>query len=71
MGAIPRIGDRGRRLVQIEGVMPRPDAIPPGCAFHPRCPRALARCRAERPEPLRVGEGHAAACWLVADEADP
>ncbi len=68
MGAIPRIGERARRLVQIDGAMPRPDATPPGCAFHPRCPQALARCRAERPEPLRVGEGHEAACWLAATE---
>jgi peptide/nickel transport system ATP-binding protein len=69
MGAIPRIGDRGRRLVQIEGAMPRPDAMPPGCAFHPRCPRALARCRGERPEPVPVGPRHQAACWLATAEA--
>jgi len=69
MGAIPRIGVRGGRLVQIEGAMPRPDAIPSGCAFHPRCPRAFERCRRERPEPVAVGPAHTAACWRPAEEA--
>ncbi|MDW8340276.1 MAG: ABC transporter ATP-binding protein [Geminicoccaceae bacterium] len=63
LGAIPRIGARPRRLVQIEGTMPRLDAVPTGCAFHPRCPHAVARCRGERPELEPVGEGHAVACF--------
>ncbi|MCS6780024.1 MAG: ABC transporter ATP-binding protein [Geminicoccaceae bacterium] len=65
MGAIPRLGTRARRLVQIEGAMPRLDAIPPGCAFHPRCPLAEARCRVERPDLQPVDRGHAAACWRL------
>ncbi len=67
MGSIPRIapGERGRRLVQIEGSMPRLNAIPPGCAFNPRCPRRFERCIAERPERLRAGASEAA-CWLHA-----
>ncbi|MCL6608024.1 MAG: ABC transporter ATP-binding protein [Geminicoccaceae bacterium] len=65
MGAIPRIGARKGRLVQIEGSMPRLDAIPPGCAFHPRCPHAFARCRTERPELVTTGPAHRAACWRV------
>src|SRR5690606_39168542 len=40
MGAIPVLGDEVERLVQIDGAMPRLDAIPPGCAFHPRCAAA-------------------------------
>ena len=56
MGAIPTLsGDASQRLVQIEGSMPRLSAIPAGCAFHPRCPSAFARCRRERPEPVAVG----------------
>lgn len=45
MGAIPVLGAEVERLVQIDGAMPRLDAIPPGCAFHPRCRglRALPR----------------------------
>ena len=62
MGAIPRIEAR-RRLVQIEGAMPRLNAIPTGCAFNPRCPRRFERCVAARPDLLPAGTG-AAACWL-------
>jgi len=50
--------------------MPRLNAIPAGCAFNPRCPRALERCRHERPALLAAGRTRAA-CWLVdaAEEA--
>ena len=51
-------------LAQIEGVMPRLDAIPSGCAFHPRCPYAFARCKKERPELMNAGATRSA-CWLV------
>ncbi|HYX63679.1 MAG TPA: ABC transporter ATP-binding protein [Burkholderiales bacterium] len=64
MGSIPKIGVR-QRLVQIDGAMPRPSAIPAGCAFHPRCPRRLARCAAERPALVAAGRS-VAACWLHA-----
>jgi len=64
MGAIPRLGKKQARLTQIEGSMPRLDAIPAGCAFNPRCPKAFDRCRHNRPELLRSGPT-AAACWLV------
>jgi peptide/nickel transport system ATP-binding protein len=63
MGSIPSIGDDRPRLAQIDGAMPRLDAIPAGCAFHPRCPRAFARCRTERPERMAFGASEAA-CWL-------
>jgi peptide/nickel transport system ATP-binding protein len=67
MGSIPRLGagagKRHARLVQIEGAMPRLNAIPPGCAFHPRCPQRFARCSAERPELLPAGNA-LASCWL-------
>ena len=65
MGAIPVIGGHSERLAQIDGAMPRLAAIPPGCAFHPRCPRVFARCRVERPELVPVGRSEAA-CWLYA-----
>jgi peptide/nickel transport system ATP-binding protein len=70
MGAIPRLDAPRERLVQIDGAMPRLDAMPPGCAFHPRCPRAFASCRAERPELMPVGPTQAA-CWLHADGGVP
>ena len=65
MGAIPALDTRTKRLTQITGSMPRLDAIPAGCAFAPRCPQAMPRCLAERPELVAVGKS-AAACWLLA-----
>ena len=41
MGSIPTLGDERERLTQIDGAMPRLNAIPPGCAFNPRCPRGV------------------------------
>jgi len=63
MGSIPAIGQEVERLPQIEGSMPRLDAIPRGCAFNPRCPKAFDRCREERPDLLPAGATRAA-CWL-------
>jgi peptide/nickel transport system ATP-binding protein len=54
-------------LAQIDGSMPRLTAIPRGCAFNPRCPRAFDRCRSERPDLARVGATEAA-CWLYAEK---
>jgi len=71
MGSIPKVGagagKRHARLVQIDGAMPRLNAIPSGCAFNPRCPKRFGRCTAERPEPLPVGNA-LASCWLYVDE---
>ncbi len=63
MGSIPSITDDRDRLVQIDGAMPRLNAIPTGCAFNPRCPSVFARCLTERPELMPVGHSKAA-CWL-------
>jgi peptide/nickel transport system ATP-binding protein len=63
MGSIPVLDGRVERLRQIDGAMPRLNAIPPGCAFNPRCPRVFDRCRVERPELMPAGRT-AAACWL-------
>jgi len=63
MAAIPDITIERERLSQIDGTMPRLDAIPPGCAYNPRCPRAFDRCTRERPDLLDAGATRAA-CWL-------
>lgn len=68
MGSIPAMDQRRARLVQIEGSMPRLDAIPAGCAFHPRCPQRMRRCDQERPALMPAGTG-LAACWLYDTEA--
>ncbi len=65
LAAVPRLHAERRRLAAIEGAMPRPGAVPPGCAFHPRCPLALAPCRAAPPPLHAVGEGHDAACFRL------
>ena len=67
MASIPDLETDLERLAQIDGAMPRLDSIPPGCAFHPRCPRVFERCRVERPELLEAGTSRAA-CWLHATE---
>ena len=65
--SIPRFGDTAGRLTAIEGQPPDPAALPPGCAFHPRCPLAIERCRAEAPPETRVAAQHRARCWLAAE----
>jgi peptide/nickel transport system ATP-binding protein len=66
MASIPRLGEARERLAQIDGAMPRLNAIPHGCAYHPRCPRRFERCTAARPELMPAGSS-LAACWLHAD----
>ena len=65
MGSIPAMDDSRERLLQIDGAMPRLNAIPAGCAFNPRCPRVMGRCRVERPGLIDAGVTRAA-CWLHA-----
>ncbi|MEY4794975.1 MAG: hypothetical protein RL312_610 [Pseudomonadota bacterium] len=67
MGSIPPLDRRVERLAQIDGAMPRLSAIPKGCAYNPRCPKAFARCTEDRPDLLPAGATQAA-CWLYAGE---
>lgn len=62
LGAVPRVGNRNRRLVTIPGNAVSPLEVPAGCAFAPRCQYRMDQC-AERP-PLRGDQGHLDACWL-------
>ena len=64
MGSIPAMDEERERLLQIDGSMPRLNAIPQGCAFHPRCTQQVARCRSERPDLMDAGATRAA-CWLA------
>ncbi len=63
MASIPVLGEGRERLAQIDGAMPRLNAIPAGCAYNPRCAERFGRCTAERPSPLAAGSNFAA-CWL-------
>ena len=67
MGSIPKVGHHTDRLAQIEGSMPRLTEIPNGCAYHPRCPKAFARCFAERPDLITQGTTDVS-CWLYDEE---
>ncbi len=65
MASIPALDRRVDRLHQIDGAMPRLAAIPPGCPYHPRCPRVFDRCMVDRPD-LMAARTTQAACWLYA-----
>ena len=65
MASIPDITQDREYLNQIDGAMPRLNAIPIGCAFNPRCPKVFDRCKTERPVLTNAGATRAA-CWLVA-----
>ena len=53
-----------RERILLSGEPPSPFAPPPGCPFHPRCPLAFDRCRAEKPS-LEMKQGRDVACWAV------
>jgi peptide/nickel transport system ATP-binding protein len=67
MACIPDMQVDRQDLSQIEGAMPRLNAIPSGCAFNPRCPQAHDRCRVDRPDLMPAGATEAA-CWLHTQE---
>ena len=68
MAAIPDISQGRENLFQIDGTMPRLNAIPAGCAFNPRCKRSIEKCRQQRPELMDAGASRAA-CWLHEGQA--
>jgi peptide/nickel transport system ATP-binding protein len=64
LDAIPDIAMTGRARTPVQGEVPNPLQPPSGCAFHPRCPQADARCRSERPA-LLAFKGIRVACHAV------
>jgi oligopeptide/dipeptide ABC transporter ATP-binding protein len=60
--------DRDRPLQTIEGTVPSIAALPPGCAFEPRCASRVANCAAALPPLIEVAPGHLARCPVVATE---
>ena len=64
LDAIPDIAMSGRARTPVQGEVPNPLNPPSGCSFHPRCPHANARCKAERP-PLQRLKGVLVACHAV------
>jgi peptide/nickel transport system ATP-binding protein len=66
IGATPVPGAaRAARLADIPGMVPPLNALPRGCAFAPRCPRVMERCRRERPELTQPGPGRLVACFAA------
>jgi peptide/nickel transport system ATP-binding protein len=64
LDAVPDVGTRRERPQPFKGEVPSSINPPSGCAFHPRCPLAEARCARERPHPVAVGAGWVA-CHAV------
>lgn len=64
LAAAPKIDGFGREVEPPQGEIPDPINPPTGCAFHPRCPIAIARCSQERPE-MRIVGGQRVACHLA------
>jgi oligopeptide/dipeptide ABC transporter ATP-binding protein len=71
LDSIPRLSATRERLTAIDGQPPDPAALPDGCAFHPRCGKALDRCRAAAPPEFRLATGQAVRCWLLEPPMTP
>jgi len=65
LGSIPKVGAARRHLTAIDGQPPDLAAPRTGCAFAPRCPAVMERCRTEEPPETAVDAGHVARCWLT------
>jgi oligopeptide/dipeptide ABC transporter ATP-binding protein len=61
---VPNPRQRRERII-LQGDPPNPIDLPPGCRFHPRCPRAESICREQDPMLQELSDGHQAACLLL------
>jgi peptide/nickel transport system ATP-binding protein len=68
LDSIPRVAQKGERLLPIEGSPPSLIRVPPGCPFHPRCPHRFEPCDSQRPAFTDRGGGHPEACHLTAED---
>jgi oligopeptide/dipeptide ABC transporter ATP-binding protein len=65
--SVPKPGQKlgaDKRLVEIPGNVPSLNQLPSGCAFHPRCPSVMERCKSETPVLRSVGQDREVSCWL-------
>jgi oligopeptide/dipeptide ABC transporter ATP-binding protein len=69
IAAVPEPSLEADDAPPLGGEVPSPYERPQGCHFHPRCPRAQARCKIEDPQPVLLGEGHFARCFYPDDRA--
>ena len=68
--SVPRVDQKGSRLLPIEGSPPSLIRVPPGCPFHPRCPHRFEPCDKEQPEFTDRGGGHPEACHLTPEDKE-
>ncbi|WP_326699645.1 ABC transporter ATP-binding protein [Streptomyces sp. NBC_01754] len=68
--SIPRLDQKGQELYAIRGLPPNLLHIPPGCAFHPRCPMAQPVCRTDVPPLYTVDEDRRSACHFWKETLD-
>jgi oligopeptide/dipeptide ABC transporter ATP-binding protein len=68
LGSMPKLGSK-EPLYAIPGQPPNLAALPGGCAFHPRCPDAIAQCRLAAPDERRYGDNWTARCWRASEDA--
>jgi len=64
LGEVPRLDQRRRTYVPVKGEIPSPLNPPKGCHFHPRCPHAMERCKAEQPALKEIAPARWSACHL-------
>ncbi len=69
IATVPRIGAHVPRLPAIKGTVPHPLALPSGCPFSDRCPRAVPACREAEPALTDHGAGHLAACFRAGERS--
>ncbi len=65
LAEVPRISTTKRTFHPVKGEIPSPLDPPKGCHFHPRCPHAIERCKAEAPALREIAPGRTAACHLI------
>jgi oligopeptide/dipeptide ABC transporter ATP-binding protein len=63
LACIPRLGEKRRRLLPIEGQVPAVTELPTGCSFLERCPEPFAPCGAKLPPLTECAPGHMVRCW--------
>src|SRR5215210_6097384 len=70
LGSMPKLGSK-EKLLAIPGQPPDLATLPPGCAFHPRCPDALPCCATDEPREVRIAGEWRARCWLAEPQMSP
>ena len=61
----------GKQRTPVAGEVPNPLEPPTGCTFHPRCPYANDRCKAEAPKMIKADDGSLASCHAVEERRIP